>query len=96
MKHFAARGRSGHLYETRGSVEPDGLGPERSKVDQVAAGATAEVEQCEGRRTFDRANDRSAILGNVVRPGSLLKRLCRGVIVGERAGGERFELRRGE
>ncbi len=96
MHHFAARDRSGHLDETRGSVEPDGLVPERSKVGQIAAGATAEVEQCEGGRTFDRAKERRVILGNVVGAGSLLKRLRRGVIVGERAGGEHFEFGRGE
>jgi hypothetical protein len=49
--------------------------PERSKVGQIAAGETAEVEQCERGRTFDRAKERRVILGNVVSAGSLLKRL---------------------
>jgi hypothetical protein len=59
MYHFAARVRSSHLYETRGSVEPDGFVPERSEVGQIAAGATAEIEQCEGGRTFDQAKERA-------------------------------------
>ncbi len=96
MHHFAAGGCSGHFYETRGSVEPHGLVPERSKVGQIAAGATAEVQQCEGRRTVDRAQERRVILGNVVSPGSVLKRLRRRVIVGESADGKLFELGRGE
>ena len=96
MQHFAASARAGHLDETRRSIEADGFVAERSKIGQVAAGTTAEVEQHERRRAFDRAQERSIVLGNVMVARSLLKRLRRCVIMGERSFGKRFKLQGGK
>ena len=92
MQHLAAARGARQVHESQAPVQADRLVPELAKMHEVAAGAATEVEQHEGWGTFNRAEERRVVLGNVVIGRSLPKRLRRSVVVGERAGGELGEL----
>lgn len=81
-----------HVDKGLGAIQADGKMAKAGKGLQVAAGSAAEVENCEGRPAMDVAKQRVDVLAHVVVACPFAKLLGALMIVGERAGGNFFDI----
>src|SRR5207302_8012529 len=80
LQDLAARMRLRHDDKLPRSIEPHGFVPQRSKVDEVAAGAAPEIQDRIGRLTLYRIEQGRIILADIVVTRAVPERSCETIV----------------